>query len=58
MQNYKEMMIVLKEAEVLINEILQKAKESDISFHNHKKIYLEKTLIYQLMAKISEYLEG
>lgn len=56
MQNYKEMMIVLKEAEMLINEILQKAKESDISFHNHKKIYLEKTLIYQLMAKISEYL--
>ena len=48
MQNFKEMMIVLKEAEELINEILQKAKENDISFHNqndisfhnHKKIYL------------------
>lgn len=40
MQNYKEMVDVLREAELLINEILIKAKEHDISFHSRKNIYL------------------
>jgi hypothetical protein len=58
LQNYKEMMATLKEAEVLINEILENARVNDVSFRNHKNVYLEKTFVYQLMAKISEFLEG
>lgn len=58
LQDYKAMMELLKEAERLADNILEKIRENDVSFHDHKKVYIEKTLVFQLMAKISEFLEG
>ena len=53
LQDYRAMMGLLKEAEVLIGNILEKVRENDVSFHDHKKVYIEKTLVFMLMAKIS-----
>lgn len=46
-------MVLLKEAEMLIDNLLERVRENDVSFHDHKKVYIEKTLVFQLMAKIS-----
>lgn len=58
MQRYHEMAALLREAEELINDFIAVAAGREVSFHSLRKVYLEKTLVYQLLAKISIHLEG
>ena len=52
------MIIVLKDANDYVEPMIEAMFQQDISFQNHKKLLMEQTLIYQLMAKISDYIEG
>ena len=55
-QSYNEARVALRQAEMQVEEMVKMMEKRDISFVNQKKLYLEQSLIYQMLAKISIHL--
>lgn len=50
--------MLLKDAQKYAEAMLVDMSNRDISFQNQKKLLLEQSLIYQMMAKVSVHFEG